>query len=994
MQNLQAAVQAGGKQPAAYHYASATGLGNNGTVQPLQLNEQSIDYMIQTNSMANSVQFIDSDGCPTDANIMGPLIKMDPNGHRILAPFDAFKFPTSDMVFFRAIVTSCLAECAPVVCSPAMGGSNLPDLDVSINHLLDSQSTVMPMTTAPPPPPTTVHPADSTPKSPTYLQHNLMDLASRTTAQNSQVTQAQRQPGNQQIMQIMATNPTSLPTSARYQPLMTTTTTMSSPMQNNNNNYEQFERMASTPSNTNQMSYSTSSSSSSSPTSTIGTSATVTTSAPMMTTQSMLQTGQDTNRLDLERRRTTLLPAQEDQTDALTTIPGFGDSSESSLLSASSSQWGNQNVTNNHNLGRAPAKLTSTTSSPQPVSQFASLNNLSEQQKLQIVQLFETRLKQQIPDSAATGNGNLQSNNISNISDLADLYNGFLATLMLKNSLAQSGDNRTSGNLMVSPDLDSMGNNYKRNSNENANYLLNEEQLQMANSNHLPDLATNSGSQLPASPSTGGSDFDRMLSQLTYEITNNESKEKIGSNNGSYINGLNNFINLLSLVSSTTTTSTTGQPPEAEDFSTEMNTNRLTSDEVTLASATSDGGQQVVGQQQPPPMDLMAANNNLDSSNSKFWSNGKQKSIGSEAGSSNSVSSAGMASHNNKATSGKLPESQEKSRRLQEQQMQLKKRISHQQAMANEYLGPYQSMGKRRRRREADRELANDLNGYVYMEQPLDDPSTINGSIRDGEHRRFTRAIVELYHTNLDLDLHGQRVKRSIASNPTYDVEELFVQSIKIVDRMHFEDEQQQHRRQDGKKTKLPQGKSTSQLKTIKNGEQNLPLTSGYRLANWSSAGLLSVLIMTMSFIFVQIFLVAIYLVNWSRRRRQGIGGTRKSLNSQQNNPLKINRSQPLPFSQDQLMLSSPSIVSTSHLNSWRQSTLASAQLSDNYHQSPGQGARLEDFQGINQHNNLAQHYKSAEEQQVANNLNLEYYYTLNSVLDQNYIRFAQDEHR
>lgn len=70
----------------------------------------------------NSIQFIDSNGCPTDANLMGPLVKMDPSGHRLLAPFDAFKFPTSDMVFFRAVVTSCLAECKPAACpsySPA-----------------------------------------------------------------------------------------------------------------------------------------------------------------------------------------------------------------------------------------------------------------------------------------------------------------------------------------------------------------------------------------------------------------------------------------------------------------------------------------------------------------------------------------------------------------------------------------------------------------------------------------------------------------------------------------------------------------------------------------------------------------------------------------------------------------------------------------------------------------------------------------------------------
>lgn len=100
----------------AYHY----GASYNDSAGLLS-NESAVESMFQANK-ANSVQFIDSDGCPTDANIMGPLVKMDPSGHRVLAPFDAFKFPTSDMVFFRAVVTSCVSECKPVVCPPQPGG--------------------------------------------------------------------------------------------------------------------------------------------------------------------------------------------------------------------------------------------------------------------------------------------------------------------------------------------------------------------------------------------------------------------------------------------------------------------------------------------------------------------------------------------------------------------------------------------------------------------------------------------------------------------------------------------------------------------------------------------------------------------------------------------------------------------------------------------------------------------------------------------------------
>jgi hypothetical protein len=56
-------------------------------------------------------------GCPTDYSIMGPL---EPVGggtaRRLHANFDAFKFPTSELVQFRALVTPCIPHCEPVVC--------------------------------------------------------------------------------------------------------------------------------------------------------------------------------------------------------------------------------------------------------------------------------------------------------------------------------------------------------------------------------------------------------------------------------------------------------------------------------------------------------------------------------------------------------------------------------------------------------------------------------------------------------------------------------------------------------------------------------------------------------------------------------------------------------------------------------------------------------------------------------------------------------------
>ncbi|KFM64707.1 hypothetical protein X975_00719, partial [Stegodyphus mimosarum] len=48
---------------------------------------------------------------------MGSLGKAANSGKTLLAPFEAFKFPTSDIVQFKALVTPCLPSCEPVECS-------------------------------------------------------------------------------------------------------------------------------------------------------------------------------------------------------------------------------------------------------------------------------------------------------------------------------------------------------------------------------------------------------------------------------------------------------------------------------------------------------------------------------------------------------------------------------------------------------------------------------------------------------------------------------------------------------------------------------------------------------------------------------------------------------------------------------------------------------------------------------------------------------------
>ncbi|KAK4015822.1 uncharacterized protein LOC116925414 [Daphnia magna] len=73
--------------------------------------------LIATDGIDNSeILLIDSNGCPTDQEIMGPINVLNGTSKVLRAPFDAFKFPNSDVVQFKAIVTPCLPTCEPVQC--------------------------------------------------------------------------------------------------------------------------------------------------------------------------------------------------------------------------------------------------------------------------------------------------------------------------------------------------------------------------------------------------------------------------------------------------------------------------------------------------------------------------------------------------------------------------------------------------------------------------------------------------------------------------------------------------------------------------------------------------------------------------------------------------------------------------------------------------------------------------------------------------------------
>lgn len=65
---------------------------------------------------SGEITLIDSRGCPTDHFIMGPIYKSQISGKILISHFDAFKFPSSQTVQFRALVTPCMPTCEPVQC--------------------------------------------------------------------------------------------------------------------------------------------------------------------------------------------------------------------------------------------------------------------------------------------------------------------------------------------------------------------------------------------------------------------------------------------------------------------------------------------------------------------------------------------------------------------------------------------------------------------------------------------------------------------------------------------------------------------------------------------------------------------------------------------------------------------------------------------------------------------------------------------------------------
>ncbi|XP_043213472.1 uncharacterized protein LOC122377481 [Amphibalanus amphitrite] len=76
------------------------------------------------------IVLIDERGCPTDPSIMGAVAQVAGSGQLLTVPFDAFKFPSSDLVQFKALVTPCVPRCRPVSCD-RRGASGPPRQAIS-----------------------------------------------------------------------------------------------------------------------------------------------------------------------------------------------------------------------------------------------------------------------------------------------------------------------------------------------------------------------------------------------------------------------------------------------------------------------------------------------------------------------------------------------------------------------------------------------------------------------------------------------------------------------------------------------------------------------------------------------------------------------------------------------------------------------------------------------------------------------------------------------
>ncbi len=74
------------------------------------------DLVAMDGATDTELLLIDERGCPADPSIMSELRKSEATDKTLESSFDAFRFPTSQVVQFRAMVTPCMPKCEPVQC--------------------------------------------------------------------------------------------------------------------------------------------------------------------------------------------------------------------------------------------------------------------------------------------------------------------------------------------------------------------------------------------------------------------------------------------------------------------------------------------------------------------------------------------------------------------------------------------------------------------------------------------------------------------------------------------------------------------------------------------------------------------------------------------------------------------------------------------------------------------------------------------------------------
>ena len=74
------------------------------------------DLIAMDGATDTELLLIDERGCPVEPTIMSELRKSEQSPKILVSDFDAFRFPSSDMVQFRALVTPCMPTCEPVQC--------------------------------------------------------------------------------------------------------------------------------------------------------------------------------------------------------------------------------------------------------------------------------------------------------------------------------------------------------------------------------------------------------------------------------------------------------------------------------------------------------------------------------------------------------------------------------------------------------------------------------------------------------------------------------------------------------------------------------------------------------------------------------------------------------------------------------------------------------------------------------------------------------------